>query len=42
MFAELEGILLDQVYSAKGAAALFGYDAAFDFSGRCVTAVSAA
>ncbi len=60
MFAELEGILLDPVYSAKGAAglidlirkghfktgervvflhtggavALFGYDAAFDFSGR--------
>ena len=60
MFAELEGILLDPVYSAKGAAglidlirkghfktgervvflhtggsaALFGYDAAFDFTGR--------
>lgn len=60
MFAELEAILLDPVYSAKGAAglidlirkghfkkgerivfvhtggsvALFGYDAAFDFSGR--------
>ena len=60
MFAELESILLDPVYSAKGAAgfidlirkgqfkkgervvflhtggsvALFGYDAAFDFSGR--------
>ncbi len=60
MFAELEGILLDPVYSAKGAAgfidlirkghfkkgervvflhtggavALFGYDSAFDFSGR--------
>lgn len=62
MFAELESILLDLVYSAKGAAglidlirkgyfkkgervvfihtggaaALFGYDAAFDFSGRWV------
>ncbi|EBA15768.1 D-cysteine desulfhydrase [Roseobacter sp. SK209-2-6] len=62
MFAELESILLDPVYSAKGAAglidlirkghfdkeervvflhtggaaALFGYDAAFDFSGRWV------
>lgn len=62
MFAELEGILLDPVYSAKGAsglidlirkghfkkgervvflhtggaAALFGYDSAFDFSGRWV------
>lgn len=60
MFAELEAILLDPVYSAKGAAgfidlirkghfkkgervvflhtggsvALFGYDAAFDFSGQ--------
>jgi L-cysteate sulfo-lyase len=60
MFAELEAILLDPVYSAKGAAgfidlirkghfkkgervvflhtggavALFGYDSAFDFSGR--------
>lgn len=60
MFAELESILLDPVYSAKGAAgfidlirkghfkkgerviflhtggsaALFGYDAAFDFKGR--------
>ena len=60
MFAELEAILLDPVYSAKGAAgfidlirkghfkkgervvflhtggaaALFGYDGAFDFSGR--------
>ncbi|PQO23265.1 D-cysteine desulfhydrase [Rhodobacteraceae bacterium WD3A24] len=60
MFAELEGILLDPVYSAKGAAglidlirkgqfkkgerivflhtggaaALFGYDGAFDFSAR--------
>ena len=60
MFAELESILLDPVYSAKGAAgfidlirkghfkkgervvflhtggsaALFGYDAAFDFDGR--------
>jgi L-cysteate sulfo-lyase len=60
MFAELESILLDPVYSAKGAAgfidlirkghfrkgerviflhtggsaALFGYDAAFDFAGR--------
>jgi len=60
MFAELEAILLDPVYSAKaaagfidlvrkghfekgervvfvhtgGAVALFGYDAAFDFSGR--------
>ncbi|WP_397541929.1 D-cysteate sulfo-lyase [Roseovarius salis] len=60
MFAELEAILLDPVYSAKGAAglvdlvrkghfkrgervvfvhtggaaALFGYDTAFDFSGR--------
>ena len=68
MFAELEGILLDPVYSAKGAAglidlirkghfrkgervvflhtggaaALFGYDAAFDFSERRVTAASAA
>ncbi|MRU14507.1 D-cysteine desulfhydrase [Roseovarius sp. A21] len=64
MFAELEAILLDPVYSAKGAAglidlirkghfkkgervvflhtggaaALFGYDAAFDFKGRWVTA----
>lgn len=63
MFAELESILLDPVYSAKGAAglidlirkgqfsrdervvflhtggaaALFGYDAAFDFSGRWVS-----
>ena len=62
MFAELEAILLDPVYSAKGAAgfidlirkgqfkkgervvflhtggaaALFGYDGAFDFSGRWV------
>ncbi|MFU1478942.1 D-cysteine desulfhydrase [Roseovarius sp. C7] len=62
MFAELESILLDPVYSAKGAAgfidlirkghfkkgervvflhtggaaALFGYDAAFDFSSRWV------
>jgi len=62
MFAELEGILLDPVYSAKGAAglidlvrkgrfrrgervifvhtggaaALFGYDGAFDFSARRV------
>ncbi|MGB3278193.1 MAG: D-cysteine desulfhydrase [Pseudorhodobacter sp.] len=62
MFAELEAILLDPVYSAKGAAgfidlirkghfkkgeqvvflhtggsaALFGYDSAFDFSGRRV------
>ena len=60
MFAELESILLDPVYSGKGAAgfidlirkghfkkgerviflhtggsaALFGYDAAFDFSDR--------
>ena len=60
MFAELEAILLDPVYSAKGAAglidlirkghfrkgervvflhtggaaALFGYDSAFDFAGR--------
>ncbi len=60
MFAELEAILLDPVYSAKGAAgfidlirqgkfskdervvflhtggavALFGYDSAFDFTGR--------
>jgi L-cysteate sulfo-lyase len=64
MFAELEGILLDPVYSAKGAAglidlirkgqfkkgervvflhtggsaALFGYNAAFDFSDRRVAA----
>jgi L-cysteate sulfo-lyase len=64
MFAELEAILLDPVYSAKGAAglidlirkghfkkgervvflhtggaaALFGYDAAFDFKDRWVTA----
>jgi len=64
IFAELEGILLDPVYSAKGAAglidlirkgqfrkgervvflhtggaaALFGYDKAFDFSGRWVAA----
>lgn len=64
MFAELESILLDPVYSAKGAAglidlirqghfkkddrivfihtggsaALFGYDAAFDFDGKWVTA----
>jgi L-cysteate sulfo-lyase len=64
MFAELESILLDPVYSAKGAAglidlirkghlkkgervvflhtggaaALFGYDAAFDFKDRWVTA----
>lgn len=64
MFAELESILLDPVYSAKGAAgfidlirkghfkagervvflhtggsvALFGYDAAFDFSNRWKTA----
>ena len=63
MFAELESILLDPVYSAKGAAglidlirkghfdkdervvflhtggaaALFGYDSAFDFSGRWVS-----
>lgn len=63
MFAELEAILLDPVYSAKGAAglidlirkghfkkgerivflhtggsvALFGYDAAFDFSNRWVS-----
>ncbi|WP_294623435.1 D-cysteine desulfhydrase [uncultured Roseovarius sp.] len=63
MFAELESILLDPVYSAKGAAglidlirkgyfkkgervvflhtggaaALFGYDAAFDFKDRWVT-----
>jgi L-cysteate sulfo-lyase len=68
MFAELEGILLDPVYSAKGAAglidlirkghfkkgervvflhtggsaALFGYTAAFDFSGRRVTATAKA
>ena len=64
LFAELESILLDPVYSAKGAAglidlirkghfkkgervvflhtggsaALFGYDAAFEFSGRWVSA----
>ena len=64
MFAELEAILLDPVYSAKGAAglidlcrkghfkkgervvflhtggavALFGYDGAFDFSGRWTSA----
>jgi L-cysteate sulfo-lyase len=64
LFAELEAILLDPVYSAKGAAglidlirkghfkkgervvfihtggaaALFGYDSAFDFSGRWVAA----
>ena len=64
MFAELEAILLDPVYSAKGAAglidlirkghfkkgervvflhtggaaALFGYDKAFDFAGRWITA----
>ncbi len=64
MFAELEGILLDPVYSAKGAAgfidlirkgrftkdervvflhtggsaALFGYDAAFDHTGRWTSA----
>lgn len=64
MFAELEAILLDPVYSAKGAAglidlirkghfkkgervvflhtggaaALFGYDAAFDFKDRWITA----
>ena len=63
MFAQLEGILLDPVYSAKGAAglidlirkgqfkkgerlvflhtggaaALFGYDAAFDFGAQRVT-----
>ncbi|WP_103173149.1 D-cysteine desulfhydrase [Paracoccus sp. SY] len=68
MFAELEGILLDPVYSAKGAAglidlirkgrfkkgervvflhtggaaALFGYTAAFDFSERRIQAASAA
>ena len=68
MFAELEGILLDPVYSAKGAAglidlirkgqfrkgervvflhtggaaALFGYTAAFDFSDRRVTTPAAA
>jgi L-cysteate sulfo-lyase len=65
MFAELEAILLDPVYSAKGAAgfidlirkghfskddrvvflhtggsaALFGYDAAFDFSNRWTASV---
>ncbi|MFD3191747.1 D-cysteine desulfhydrase [Sedimentitalea sp. HM32M-2] len=67
MFAELESILLDPVYSAKGAAgfidlirkghfkkgervvflhtggsvALFGYDAAFDFSNRWQPAIAA-
>ncbi|SEO18532.1 D-cysteine desulfhydrase [Paracoccus alcaliphilus] len=67
MFAELEGILLDPVYSAKGAAgmidlirkghfkkgerlvflhtggaaALFGYSAAFDFSDRRVSSEAA-
>ncbi|WP_405401231.1 D-cysteine desulfhydrase [Paracoccus sp. Ld10] len=67
MFAQLEGILLDPVYSAKGAAglidlirkghfkkgervvflhtggaaALFGYDAAFDFSDRRVSSKAA-
>lgn len=67
MFAELEGILLDPVYSAKGAAglidlirrghfkkgerivflhtggaaALFGYNAAFDFSDRRISTEAA-
>jgi L-cysteate sulfo-lyase len=67
MFAQLEGILLDPVYSAKGAAglidlirkghfkkgerlvflhtggaaALFGYDAAFDFGAQRVTTKAA-